>query len=113
MIVRFRNLSLTAKLLLLGIIPVLFLIYFSLMIYREKSQKVELLGNYIEHIQQSQNVAELVAQLTRERRYSYFYMLNDTGYSHLLQHRKRTDSILIFLKKAKILPLVIFQNILF
>lgn len=101
MIVRFRNLSLTAKLLLIGIIPVLFLIYFSMMIYREKSQKVELLGNYIEHIQQSQNVAELVAELTRERRYSYFYKLNDTGYNRILFHRKRTDSIIKLLEESR------------
>ncbi len=101
MIFRFRNLSLTAKLLLIGVIPVLFLIYFSLMIYKEKSQRVELLGNYIEHIQQSQNVAELVAELTRERRYSYFYALNDTGFTTLLQHRKRTDSIINIIEKSK------------
>jgi signal transduction histidine kinase len=101
MIVRFRNLSLTAKLLLIGIIPVLFLIYFSMMIYREKSQKVELLGNYIEHIQQSQNVAELVAELTRERRYSYFYKLNDTGFNRIVYHRKRTDSIIKLLEESK------------
>ena len=71
------------------------------MFYREKSQKVELFGNYIEHIQQSQNVAELIAELTRERRYSYLYSLNDTGYSMLLAHRKRTDSIVDILKESK------------
>ncbi len=100
MIARFRNLSLKAKLLLIGVIPILFLIYFSLMFYQEKSKEVKLLGNYIEHIQQSQNVAELVAELTRERRYSYFYALNDTGYSRLLDHRKRTDSIINLIKKS-------------
>lgn len=101
MIVRFRNLSLTAKLYLLGIIPVMFLIYFSVIIYKEKAQKIELLGNYIEHIQQSQNVAGLVAELTRERRYSYFFILGDTGYNQLLAHRERTDSILDLVKISK------------
>ena len=91
----------------------LFLIYFSLMIYREKSQKVELLGNYIESVQQSQNVAELIAELTRERRYSYFYELNDTGYSRLLEHRQRTDSILKLLQKSNDLSLVNFQKYTF
>ena len=101
MIVRFRNLSLTAKLFLLGIIPVLFLIYFSVIIYREKSQKVELIGTYIEHIQQSQHVTGLVAELTRERRYSYFFILGDSGFTTLLLHRRKTDSILKILKKSK------------
>lgn len=100
MIVRFRNLSLTVKLYLLGIIPVLFLIYFSVIIYREKSQKVELLGTYIEHIQQSQNITGLVAELTRERRSSYFFILGDSGFNQLLQPRKETDSILNILEKS-------------
>jgi signal transduction histidine kinase len=100
MIVRFRNLSLTAKLFLLGIIPVLVLIYFSTLIYREKSQKLELLGTYIEHIKQSQNITGLVAELTRERRYSYFFILGDSGFHALYLHRKRTDSIMDNLKRS-------------
>lgn len=99
MIARFRNLSLTAKLLLLGIIPILFLIYFSTIIYREKSQKLELLGNYIEHVKQSENTNELMAELSGERRFSYFYIIYDTGYNSLLIHRHRTDSIIQLLEK--------------
>jgi signal transduction histidine kinase len=101
MIVRFRNLSLTAKLFLLGIIPVLFLIYFSWIIYHEKFQKVDLIGSYIKHIEQSQKVMGLVAELTRERRYSYFFILGDSGFKPLLQHRKKTDSVLLLLSISK------------
>ncbi len=100
MIVRFRNLSLTAKLFLLGIIPVLFLIYFSLIIYHEKSQKVDLIGSYIRHIEQSQKVLGLVAELTNERRFSYFFLLGDSGFQPLLQRRKKTDSILRLLSRS-------------
>lgn len=113
MIVRFRNLSLTAKLLLIGIIPLLFLTYFSVIIYREKSQKVELLGNYIKHIRQSQEIGELIAELTRERRYSFFYVLNDTGYSRVRQHRRNTDSILAILNKSTDLSLIDFPKYTF
>lgn len=113
MIASFRNLSLTAKLLLLGFIPILFLIYFSIMIYREKSQKVELLGNYIEHVKQSENTNELIAELTRERRYSYFYIINDTGYNSLLTHRHKTDSILQLLEKSNDLSLRDFPKYTF
>ncbi|MEO8823994.1 MAG: ATP-binding protein, partial [Ginsengibacter sp.] len=80
---------------------VLFLIYFSVIIYHEKSQKVELMGSYIEHIQQSQNAAGLVAQLTKERRYSYFYILGDSAYNQLLICRQRTDSVLSLIEKSK------------
>ncbi len=111
--VHFRNLSLTAKLLLIGFIPILFLIYFSIMIYREKSQKVELLANYIEHVKQSENTNELIAELTRERRYSYFYIINDTGYNSLLIHRRRTDSILHLLEKSNDVSLQDFPKYTF
>jgi len=111
--VRFRNLSLTAKLLLIGFIPILFLIYFSIVIYREKSQKVELLANYIEHVKQSENTNELIAELTRERRFSYFYIINDTGYNSLLIHRHRTDSILQLLERSNDLSLRDFPKYTF
>lgn len=101
----FRTLSLTVKLLLIGFIPILFLIYFSIMIYREKSQKVELIGNYIEHVEQSSNIGELIAELSRERRYSYFYILKDSVYSQILPHRSKTDSIMRILNKSKDLAL--------
>ncbi len=83
------------------------------MIYREKSQKVELLGNYIEHVKQSENTNELIAELTRERRYSYFYIINDTGYNTLLVRRQRTDSILQLLEKSNDLSLRDFTKYTF
>ncbi|MEO8820932.1 MAG: ATP-binding protein [Ginsengibacter sp.] len=113
MIVRFRNLSLTVKLLLIGLIPILFLIYFSIVIYREKSQKVELLGNYIEHVKQSENINELIAELTSERRSSYFYIIDDTGYNNLLLLRKKTDSILQLLEESNDVSLLDFPRYTF
>src|SRR3569623_1657023 len=104
MLVRFRNLSLTAKLLLIGIIPILFLIYFSLVIYREKMRKVELIGDYIEHVDQSANIGELIAELTRERRYSYLFTIKDTdkeiNHKKILEHRQKVDSIVRILRKS-------------
>ena len=75
------------------------------MIYREKSQKVELIGNYIEHVEQSANIGELIAELSRERRYSYFYILKDSVYSQILPHRAKTDSIMRILDKSNDLAL--------
>lgn len=105
MLPRFRNLSLTFKLLLIGFIPILFLLYFSILIYREKSQRVELIGNYVEHVEQSANISELIAELSRERRYSYLFILRDSAYPQVLQHRQRTDSIMRILDKSNDLAL--------
>jgi signal transduction histidine kinase len=117
MLVRFRNLSLTAKLLLIGIIPILFLIYFSLVIYREKARKVELLGDYIEHVDQSANIGELISELTRERRYSYLYTIKDTdkeiNHRQILEHRQKVDSVIRILKKSDDLALRDFTKYTF
>lgn len=117
MLVRFRNLSLTAKLLLIGIIPILFLIYFSLVIYREKMRKVELIGDYIEHVDQSANIGELIAELTRERRYSYLFTIKDTdkeiNHKKILEHRQKVDSIIRILRKSNDLALRDFPKYTF
>jgi len=117
MLVRFRNLSLTAKLLLIGVIPILFLIYFSLVIYREKARKVELLGDYIEHVDQSANIGELISELTRERRYSYLFTIKDTdkeiNHRRILEHRAKVDSIIAVLQKSDDLALRDFTKYTF
>lgn len=101
MFVPFRKLTLTAKLLLIGLIPVLFLIYFAIIICNEKSEKVELIGTYIDHVDQSATISDLIAELARERRYSYFYKIYDTGYNTIIYHRKTVDSILQKLTENK------------
>ena len=117
MLVRFRNLSLTAKLLLIGVIPILFLVYFSLVIYREKARKVELIGDYIEHVHQSANIGELIAELTRERRYSYLFTIKDTdreiNHQKILEHRQKVDSIISLLKESNDLALHDFTKYTF
>ena len=75
MILFFRKLPLTVKLSIIGIIPILFLCYFAILIHKEKSSKVELIGKYIEQVQQSKNVGELTSQLGIERRVSYQLIL--------------------------------------
>lgn len=83
------------------------------MIYREKSQKVELIGNYVEHIQRSANISELITELSYERRYSYFYGLKDSAYPSLLQHRIKTDSIMRILGKSKSITIKDYKNYTF
>lgn len=113
MFVPFRKLTLTAKLLLIGLIPVLFLIYFAIMIFNEKSEKVELIGTYINHVDQSATISDLIAELARERRYSYFYKIYDTGYNIIISHREKVDSILQQLKESKDLSLKDFPKYTF
>ena len=55
-----RKLPLQGKLMLIGIVPVIFLIYLSFELYREKTQRVKLIGDYIERIHQSANINTLM-----------------------------------------------------
>jgi signal transduction histidine kinase len=96
----FRKLPLSYKLMLIGIIPIVFLIYLSAQLYVEKGQRVTLISNYIDHIHESGNIANLINELENERKYSYEYGLKKKYYSKVLLQRPRTDSIILLLKKS-------------
>jgi PAS domain S-box-containing protein len=71
----FRRLSLTAKLLLLTLFPIILIVYLSIGIYREKTRNVELIQGYIERIDESADIADLVSNLQTERRHSFAFAL--------------------------------------
>lgn len=71
----FRRLSLTTKLLLLTLFPIAFIIYLSLGIYNEKSKKVQLIQGYIDRIDASAKISDLINALQLERRHSFSYTL--------------------------------------
>jgi signal transduction histidine kinase len=96
----FRKLPLSYKLMLIGIIPIVFLIYLSAQLYVEKGQRVTLISNYIDHIHESGNIANLINELENERKYSYEYGLKKKYYSKVLLQRPRTDSVISLLKKS-------------
>ena len=91
---------------LIGLIPVLFLMYLSGQLYNEKKQTVKLIADYIEHIHESQNIAKLMSELESERKYSYDYALKKINYSNIILQRPRTDAIVELLNKSKDLSLI-------
>ena len=98
---------------LIGIIPVLFLIYLSGQLYNDKKQRVKLIADYIEHIHESQNVAKLMSELENERKYSFQYALKKTNYSNIILQRTRTDAIIALLDKSKDLAISDFAKYTF
>jgi signal transduction histidine kinase len=96
----FRKLPLLYKMMLIGIIPVFFLVYLSSQLYKEKKQRVNLIADYIEHIHQSSNIAALINELESERRYSYEYALKKDNYGKLIEQRPRTDAVIKRLQKS-------------
>lgn len=113
MISFFRKLPLTFKLFMIGFIPFIFLIYFAILIHQEKSQKVRLIANYIQNVEQSKTIGELIAQLASERRLSYQYALKTGVHEKVVQQRAKTDSIIQVLKKSKDLAIANFSEYTF
>ena len=69
---------------LIGIVPVIFLIYLSYQLFKEKSQKVKLIGDYTERMHQSANINTLMSELQTERRYSFQYALTKNGHDKII-----------------------------
>ena len=109
----FRKLPLPVKLILIGLIPILFIIYLSVQLYIEKSQQVKLIGDYIEKIHESETISNLMDAMQTERRYSYEYALTKKMYDSVIIQRKATDSILNLLKQSKDFALVNFPEYTF
>ncbi len=98
---------------LIGIIPVLFLIYLSGQLYNDKKQRVKLIADYMEHIHESQNVAKLMSELENERKYSFQYALKKTNYSNIILQRTQTDAVIALLDKSKDLAISNFAKYTF
>jgi signal transduction histidine kinase len=113
MIPSFRKLPLTFKLLLIGIIPLLFLFYFAFLINKEETRKIQLIRNYIHHVELSKRVSELISQLTVERRESYKYALKTGDHETVVKQRAKTDSIILLLSKSEDLSYYKFQDYTF
>ena len=98
---------------LIGVIPVLFLIYLSGQLYSDKELQVKQMADYIEHIHESQNVAKLMSELENERKYSFQYALKKSNYSNIILQRTRTDAVIALLDKSKDLAILNFAKYTF
>jgi signal transduction histidine kinase len=109
----FRRLPFPYKLMLIGLIPVLFLIYLSYKLYNERTEKVKLIGDYIERIEQFKSVSTLMSELQTERRYSFQYALTKQGNNKILAQRVITDSLIRSLENSEDLAIKGFTKYTF
>ena len=61
----FRRLPLPAKLMLVALIPFLFLVFLTVVVYKEKTQKLELFKNYKTDIEESANISGLLTRFKK------------------------------------------------
>lgn len=101
---------LQVKLLLIGLIPIGFLIYLTLQLYREKSQKLILFENYKAYINESQNINNLINALQEERKFSFDYSMTKKRRAELLTQRPLTDEFIEKLKASNDPALIGFDS---
>jgi signal transduction histidine kinase len=90
----FRQLSLPVKLLLLILFPLALLVFLAIQLYREKSANADLVHSYIDRLNRSVDISELISDLQSERKTSYNYVLtkDDTSKLNTLRQRILTDA---------------------
>lgn len=101
----FRTLPLQAKLMLIGIIPFFFLLYLTIQVYDEKSEKLALFEDYKQYIDEAEDISQLINSMQDERKYSFDYVLTGNSKAELLLQRPRTNYFLGKLKKTDDLAL--------
>jgi signal transduction histidine kinase len=88
----FRMLPLQAKLMLIGLIPFCFLLYTTIDLYREKTEKLRLFEDYKTYMTESANINGLIDALQEERKYSFDYAMTKAMRQQLVLQRPRTDA---------------------
>lgn len=86
-----NKLPFPVKLMLIGIVPLLFLIYMAVEINHSQVQKIQVLEKFIVRVQQSANISSLIDALQAERRYAFGFALNKSDETTLMIKRNATN----------------------
>ena len=106
----FRRLPLPAKLMLIGFLPLLFLVFLSFGLYVEKDQNLAILEKYLDRFEESANLTHLIDNLQLERKYSYEFVLNKGRGAEMKRQRLNTDSLIRELNEKGDSTLKNFEN---
>ena len=96
----FRRLPLLAKLMLIGLIPFTFLVFVTIQLYNEKTEKLKLFDNYRTYMDESANINGLIDALQEERKFAFDYVITKGMRKELILQRPRTDALLQKLIKS-------------
>ena len=87
----FQRLPLPTKLMLLGVLPLIFLLIVSYQLNDSRTEKLEVIDTYRKRVDQSISINNLIEQLQIERRYAFGAALQGTWQNEMLQERRLTD----------------------
>lgn len=109
----FRQLPLSVKLILIGLVPFIFLIYLTYQWYDERAGTLKLLSAYMDRVNQSADVLRLIDDLQKERRLSFVYAMKKAQPAALHVQRTLTDSTIRLLQKRNDVGLKDFTSYTF
>ncbi len=87
----FNKLTLSAKLAVVGLIPLLCLLYVSFYFNREKTERIVIVQNFGKRVEETAAITRLVDMLQTERRYSHACSLNGMARNEMVQARSESD----------------------
>ncbi|MDF3078988.1 MAG: histidine kinase [Sphingobacteriaceae bacterium] len=96
----FKTLTFPVKLVLIGLIPLLFLLYFAGQILYERNQRIKTVNEVIGKINISMSTMELAQAMHLERRLSFSYLIGKSTLPELVAQFSKTDDSLRELEKT-------------
>ncbi|WP_018611083.1 response regulator [Segetibacter koreensis] len=87
----FSKLALPAKLMLIAFLPLVFFIFLASEVYKEKTERINILEEYQKRIDRSSAISGLIDELQTERRYSFGYVIKKDNQNQLVLQRVKTD----------------------
>lgn len=79
---------------MIGLIPFGFVLYLSIRIYQEKTEKLEIFENYRQYISESTTISQLISAMQDERKYAFDYVLTGNMKTELLLQRPKTTALI-------------------
>jgi len=85
------KISLPARLMLIALLPIVFFIYLGVQVYNEKTERIDILDDYLNGIKKSFLISKLIDDLQTERRYTFGYLLKKANQNQVVLPRVKTD----------------------
>lgn len=96
----FSRLALPAKLFLIVLLPFLFFIYLAVEVYREKTERINILEEYLGRIKRSSAISRLIEELQVERRHTFGFLVKKVSNNQVVLQRVKTDEALSRLRDS-------------
>jgi signal transduction histidine kinase len=97
----FNRIPLSAKLIVIGLVPLLFIVILARQVYSAEVEKINLLADYKTSIEETAQMSKVMDELQNERRLSFDFLMHKAQRTSLVTQRNITDAAVQQLEKNK------------